>query len=53
MGVNPSSDDLQGWTPIRVAQHGSTNEPFVDWCLTAGVDFVDPFFDQTVEECFR
>jgi hypothetical protein len=53
MGVSPSSDDLRGWTPIRVAEHGSTKEPVVDWCLTAGVDFVDPFFDQTVEECFR
>jgi hypothetical protein len=28
-------------------------EASVDWCLTDGVAFTDPFFDQTVERCFR
>jgi hypothetical protein len=51
VGVNPSPDELRGWTPIRVA--GSGAEQVIDWCFTAGVDFVDPFFDQTVAECFR
>jgi hypothetical protein len=49
--VNPSPDELRGWTPIRVAGLGT--EQVIDWCFTAGIDFVDPFFDQTVEECFR
>lgn len=42
---------LEGWTPIRVGWDGS--EPVVDWCLTRGVPFAEPFFDQTVETCFR
>lgn len=49
---NPgSTDDLAGWTPIRVSNgaHGL----LVDWCFTEGVAFDDPFFDQTVERCLR
>lgn len=40
-----------GWTPIELGWNGS--EPTVDWCLTDGVPFTDPFFDETVERCFR
>lgn len=43
--------DLDGWTPIRIAHDG--RRPVVDWCHTAGVDFDDPFFDQTIERCLR
>lgn len=39
---------LDGWTPIRVGAGGT-----VDWCRTEGIDFDDPFFDQTVERCLR
>jgi hypothetical protein len=42
---------LAGWTPIGVA--GSGLEQLVDWCFTAGVDFLDPFFDQTVDRCLQ
>ena len=47
-GPDPS---LTGWTPIRLTWDGP--RPTVDWCLTEGVPFTDPFFDQTVERCFR
>lgn len=43
--------DFGGWTPIRMAWDGGA--PAVDWCHTEGVPFDDPFFDQTVERCFR
>ena len=43
--------DLAGWTPIRVGVEDG--RPVVDWCWTEGVDFDDPFFDQTVERCLR
>lgn len=43
--------DLTGWTPIRVGVEGG--RPVVDWCWTEGVEFDDPFFDQTVERCLR
>lgn len=45
MTAGPS---LEGWTPIRVGTGGT-----VDWCRTEGIDFDDPFFDQTVERCLR
>lgn len=41
--------DLTGWTPVRISLGaGGTT---VEWCHTAGVDFDDPFFDQTIERC--
>jgi hypothetical protein len=40
---------LSGWTPVTVRWHGS--DPVVHWCFTEGIDFTDPFFDQTVGRC--
>ncbi|MDQ1369376.1 MAG: hypothetical protein QOF20_1729 [Acidimicrobiaceae bacterium] len=40
---------LRGWTPIRMSWRG--RDPLVDWCYTQGIDFVDPFFDQSVWCC--
>ena len=42
---------LAGWTPIGL--DWDAPGPTVDWCLTEGVPFTDPFFDETVERCFR
>ena len=42
---------LAGWTPIRIGWDGG--RPVVDWCHTRGIRFDDPFFDQTIERCFR
>src|SRR5438552_3167636 len=47
----PRADDLEGWTPIRVEWRDGA--PWVDWCHTTGIEFNDPFFDQTVERCLR
>jgi hypothetical protein len=47
--VNP--DGLEAWTPIR--SHWRGDQLLVDWCLTAGIDFTDPFFEQTIERCLR
>jgi hypothetical protein len=38
------------WTPIRVSNDGSD---VVDWCRTDGIDFADPFFDQSVLTALR
>ncbi len=43
--------DLTGWTPIRI--DWDHQAPVVDWCRADGIAFDDPFFDQTVERCFR
>lgn len=43
---------LQGWTPVRV-DVDADGGPLVDWCHTDGVDFDDPFFEQTVERALR
>lgn len=40
---------LRDWTPIAVRPDEGT----VDWCYSAGVEFDDPFFEQTVERCLR
>ena len=47
----PRPEELEGWTPIRVEWRDGT--PWVDWCDTTGIEFDDPFFDQTVERCFQ
>ncbi len=49
--MNVGGPPLSGWTPIRLEWDGA--RPTLDWCLTEGVDFTAPFFEQTVEECFR
>jgi hypothetical protein len=46
-----TAPDVGRWTPIRV--HDGAGEPLVDWCHTAGIDFTDPFFDETVQRGFR
>jgi hypothetical protein len=51
MDLIRSGAAFTGWTPIRTDCEGRT--PTVDWCLTEGISFTDPFFDQTVERCFR
>jgi hypothetical protein len=43
------ANSLKGWTPITVRWQGG--EPVVHWCFTEGIDFTDPFFDQTVRRC--
>jgi hypothetical protein len=47
-----SGPDVTGprWTPIRVSNDGSD---IVDWCRTDGIDFSDPFFDQSVLTALR
>ena len=40
---------FMGWTPVTVRWHGS--DPVVRWCFTEGIDFTEPFFDQTVGRC--
>jgi hypothetical protein len=39
------------WTPIRV--HDGGDEPVIDWCQMAGIDFAEPFLDETVQRAFR
>jgi len=51
MALIPSLPSLSGWTPIRVGWDGP--RPTLDWCLTRGIRFADPFFDQTIERCLR
>jgi gluconate kinase len=54
--VEPAVDltdasDLAGWTPIRL--DWDDGRPTVDWCHTEGVEFTEPFFDETVRRCLR
>jgi hypothetical protein len=49
MGVNVVDHPLTGWTPTDVDWHDG--RPIVRWCFTEGVEFTDPFFDQTIERC--
>lgn len=51
MGLTAPTPSLSGWTPIRLGWHG--RRPEVDWCLTEGVPFTEPFFTQTIETCLR
>ncbi|MDQ3898294.1 MAG: sulfotransferase family protein [Actinomycetota bacterium] len=51
MAVTSAAASLSGWTPIRV--DWDRTDPTVDWCHTDGIPFAEPFFDQTVEACFR
>lgn len=43
--------DLAGWTPIRVDWEGG--RPAVDWCHMEGMEFTEPFFDETVRRALR
>jgi hypothetical protein len=51
MDLSPGPEDFRGWTPIRV--NWQDRRPVIDWCFTEGVEFTDPFFDDTVRRCFR
>jgi hypothetical protein len=51
MGLTAAPHQLAGWTPIEVRWNGSRS--VVRWCFTDGVEFTDPFFDQTIERCLR
>ncbi|MDQ6777388.1 MAG: sulfotransferase [Actinomycetota bacterium] len=42
---------LQGWTPTAVEWAGA--RPAIRWCFTEGVEFTDPFFEQTIDRCLR
>ncbi len=48
-GAGPSS--LAGWTPIALSWDGE--HPVVRWCFTDGVQFTDPFFDQSIDRCLE
>ena len=49
MGLTPA--EVGRWTPIRV--HDDGGEPVVDWCHMAGIDFTEPFLDETVQRALR
>jgi hypothetical protein len=51
MGVIATASRLAGWTPIAVDANGA--EPVIRWCFTEGVEFTEPFFDQTIDRCLR
>lgn len=52
--MTPTAASLAGWTPVGVnAGQPEGDPPSVDWCYTEGIDFTDPFFDQTIERCLR
>jgi hypothetical protein len=42
---------LRGWTPIEL--YWELDRPVIRWCFTEGVDFTDPFFDQTIDRTLR
>jgi hypothetical protein len=46
MGVNDSSASLTGWTPVRVDWEGDRGT--VRWIFTAGIDFTEPAFGDTI-----
>ena len=39
---------LAGWTPTEVRAG-----PVIRWCFTDGLDFTDPFFDESIERSLR
>ena len=39
------------WIPIRI--HDVDGESFIDWCHMSGIDFTDPFLDETVQRALR
>src|SRR5438445_5909861 len=42
---------LAGWIPFRI--HPDDTRPAVDWCFLGEDTFTDPFFEQTIERCWR
>jgi len=47
--VTAPAHSLQGWTPIAVKW--VDRRPLIRWCFTEGIEFTDPFFDQTIDRC--
>jgi hypothetical protein len=43
--------EIGRWTPIRV--HDADGEPVIDWCQMAGIEFTEPFLDETVQRALR
>jgi hypothetical protein len=43
--------DLTDWTPIAVGLRDG--EPVIRWCFTEGIEFTDPFFDQTIDRALQ
>lgn len=44
-------NDFDGWIPFRL-RHGASGLR-VDWCYLGGLRFTNPFFEQTVNQCFQ
>jgi hypothetical protein len=44
-------EHLKGYLPIRLYRQGASS--YVDWCYVGTKRLTEPFFDQTVEACFR
>lgn len=51
MDMSARSRSLAGWTPTKVEWIDGC--PVVRWYFTDGVDFGDPFFEQTIGRCLR
>ncbi len=49
MGVKALDRSLAGWSPTDV--EWPDGQPVVRWCFTEGVEFTDPFFEQTIDRC--
>jgi hypothetical protein len=45
------AESLAGWIPFRVRMNAS--HPVVSWCFLGDDAFTDPFFEQTIERCWR
>jgi hypothetical protein len=48
-GFKVNAKDFSGWIPIRIYWENSL--PMVDWGYLGARRFVEPFFNQTVEQC--
>jgi hypothetical protein len=44
---------LSGWIPFSVRANDARPRPVVDWCFLGEDTFADPFFEQTIERCWR
>jgi hypothetical protein len=44
---------LAGWIPFRIRAGDTHPRPVVDWCFLGEDTFIDPFFEQTIERCWR
>ncbi len=51
MGVTGLASKLAGWTPIGV--EGEADRAGVRWCFTEGLQFTQPFFDDTIRRAVQ